>query len=192
MPRLFVAIDMAPEIKTHLSEIKTDIPTARWTRPEQMHLTLRFIGADVPNSKVKPIKDALSTIESPPFDLTLSGVGRFPSSNKKAPRVLWVGIQKQPALMALHQQVEKALVTVGFKPEDRDFNAHITLARLKTHKPTPEADAFLETHADFNAGTFTATEFILYNSQLTPQGPRYTHEAVYSLESSISQTQKET
>lgn len=181
MPRLFAAIDMPADIKTKLAGLKTDIPTARWVKPEQMHLTLRFIGPDVPENEISPIKSALATVESSAFELVVKGVGRFPPSKKKAPRVLWIGVDNTPHLLTLHGKVEAALAEVGFKPEDHDYNAHITLARLKTHKPTPEADAFLEEYTDFHAGTFTATQFILYHSTLTPQGPRYTHEAVYSL-----------
>jgi 2'-5' RNA ligase len=182
MPRLFVAIDLPDPLKDRIAALKTDIPTARWVKPQAMHLTLRFIGAEVPAEKVDPIREALAGIEAQAFDVTLGGVGRFPPSRKKAPRVLWVGIQAAPALLTLHDAVERALEPVGFKPEKRPFNPHITLARLKTHKPTPQADAFLAEQADFVAGTFHVDRFILYQSELTPQGAIYTHLGVYRLQ----------
>lgn len=183
MPRLFVAIDIPDALKDKLATLKTDIPSAKWVKPMHMHLTIRFIGPDVPEDQLEPIKSALATIQASAFDLTLSTVGRFPPSEKKAPRVLWVGTVEQPALLTLKKQVDATLESIGYTPEDR-FNAHITLARLRAHKPTPEANAFLQDQATFQAGTFTVRRFILYNSTLTPQGPRYTHEAVYPLQES--------
>lgn len=171
MPRLFVAIDIP--FKDQLQDLKTDIPTARWVQPQQMHLTLRFIGADVPDKQVEPIKSALMSVTFAPFELTVAGVGRFPAGQKKPPRVLWVGTQPQPALLELHKIVETALAGVGFPPEDNPFKAHITLARLKA--PSSEFDQFLVDHADFHAGTFTVHQFILFSSLLTPQGSRYSH-----------------
>jgi len=181
MPRLFVAIEMSESVKQALVGLKTDIPTARWVKPEQMHLTLRFIGADVPDDKVEPIKAALNTIKLSTFDLSLQGVGRFPPNPKKAPRVIWVGIHAPPELTTLHRQVSAALKTVGFKPDRKPFTPHITLARLKSHRPSPQADRFLERHHNFDAGTFTVSEFALIRSELSPQGAVYTHESVYTL-----------
>ncbi|GAB4527158.1 MAG: RNA 2',3'-cyclic phosphodiesterase [Anaerolineae bacterium] len=185
MPRLFVAIDLPDDLKQRIARLQAEIPTARWVKPEHMHLTLRFIGDEVPTAKIAPINTALAAVEAAPFTLTIAGVGRFPPSLKKAPRVLWVGLEPQPALQALHAQIEAALEGAGFAPEGRSYNPHITLARLNLHKPTPAADAFLEEQASFNAGTFTAHQFTLYNSLLTPQGPRYTHEAIYPMKKDL-------
>jgi RNA 2',3'-cyclic 3'-phosphodiesterase len=180
MPRLFVALPIPDTITERIAALKTDIPSARWVKPAHMHLTLRFIGADVPDERVEPIKVALATVALPsPFPLTVAGVGRFPPSRKKAPRVLWVGIQPQPVLLTLHEQIERALATVGYKPSKQSFKPHVTLARLRTHKPAREAARFIEAQAAFTAGTFYVEKFILYNSTLTPQGSRYQHEAVY-------------
>lgn len=185
MPRLFVAIDLPAEVKSALSELRGawqgKIPTARWSNPDNMHLTLRFIDADVPAEKVEPIKSALAGIRANHFTLALSGMGRFPPSEKKAPRVLWAGITPDNGLNALHNAVETALETVGFPAEGRPFNPHITLARLKTHKPAPEADAFLRAGSGFRTSAFRVDEFLLYESQLTPQGARYTHLGCYPL-----------
>lgn len=185
MPRLFVAVDLPAEVKSALSELRDawqkKIPTARWSKPENMHLTLRFIGANVPAEKVEPIKSALAGIRADRFNLSLARLGRFPPSEKKAPRVLWAGIMRNDGLDALHAAVETALNSAGFAPENRSFNPHITLARLKTHKPTPEADSFLRAGSDFKTDAFRVDEFLLYESQLTPQGPRYAHIGHYPL-----------
>lgn len=181
MPRLFVAIDTSDEVKEKLSGLKTNIPTARWVRPEQMHLTLKFIGADVPADRVEPIKSALGGIRAAPFELTVQGTGRFPGNPHKPPTVLWVGLSEPPELLELQRQVENVLKPLGFRPEKRPFSPHITLARLKAFKPVPELDRFIEKHHRFMAGVVQVNEFILFESKLTPQGAEYTQEAVYPL-----------
>jgi 2'-5' RNA ligase len=175
MPRLFVAIDLPDAIKQQLLDLQTHIPTARWTKLEQMHLTLRFIG-EVPDEEVEPIKSALAIVTASPFELTLRNVGHFPSGKRTLPRVLWVGIDKQPALNDLHQQIESALSQLGFKPDNKSFSPHITLARLKLNRPARQVDHFLSKHERIHAGTFTATEFRLYSSLLMPHGAVYTVE----------------
>jgi RNA 2',3'-cyclic 3'-phosphodiesterase len=181
MPRLFVAVDLPEEHKRLLSGLQTDIPTARWSRPQQMHLTLRFIGADVPAEQLEPIKTALRDIRAEGFDLELRGVGRFPPGTKKAPRVLWVGIKPQPALNHLQRRVESALAAIGIAPGDKPFSPHITLARLKARRSPPQAKAFLAEREDFRAEPFPVTEFLLISSLLAPGGSKYTYEERYFL-----------
>ncbi len=180
MPRLFIAIDLPDDIKTQLIALKTDIPTARWVKPAQMHLTLRFIG-EVEDVKAGVLQAALQDISGHAFDLLLNGVGRFPPGTRKAPRVLWAGIDPQPELDALQAQIERVVRECGLPLDDKPFKPHFTLARLKTHKPTPQADVFLTANADFSAGPFAVQAFALIESELSPQGPRYTTRATYLL-----------
>jgi 2'-5' RNA ligase len=180
MPRLFVAIELPPDVKERLVALQTHIPTARWVNPEQMHLTLRFLG-DVPENRVESVKSALETVQSPGFDLALRGVGRFPPQNKKAPRVLWVGIPSQPLVMDLQEKIENELRLAGFPPDNKAFHPHITLARLKVQKPVKQVSDFLTAQARFRVSPFSITRFILVKSVLSAQGPTYTNEAIYNL-----------
>ena len=180
MPRLFVAIELPPDVKESLVALKTHIPTARWLNPEQMHLTLRFLG-EVPDDRVETVKSTLETVQSPCFDLKLRGVGRFPPQKKKAPRVLWVGIVSQPTLMDLQEKIENELRLARFPPDNKAFHPHITLARLKVQKPVKQASNFLTAQARFRVSPFSVTRFVLVNSVLSAQGPTYTNEAVYNL-----------
>jgi 2'-5' RNA ligase len=177
--RLFAAIDLPGPVKDQLERLETRIPTARWTRRQQMHLTLFFLGE---TNRLPDIKDALASIEAPPFRLTLTGVGRFPKRQKHPPRALWVGIDVNLALDQLHEKVTTALAGIGFEPEDRPFSPHITLARLKTREPLPEVDGFLHTHCAFRVPSIPVAEFVLFSSVLSPRGSRYTHEAVFALQ----------
>ena len=178
MMRLFVAIDLPDTVKDRLTALQTDIPTARWVNRNQMHLTLFFIGD---TDQIGTIKTALADVQTKAFPLTLAGVGRFPKRRREPPRVLWVGVNAEPALQDLHRQVTAALVSVGFKPEARPFSAHITLARLKTRDPLDQVDQFLDDHRALQIPPFSVSEFVLFSSILSPQGARYRREAVFSL-----------
>jgi 2'-5' RNA ligase len=180
MPRLFVAIELPELVKDHLTALQTSISGARWVGREQMHLTLRFIGADVPEAQVVPIKAALDQVRSESFMMTVRDVGRFPPG-KRAARVLWAGVAADKTLQRLHQSIETALAGVGFAPETRDFHPHITLARLKNRRPEPDVNRFLEEHASFTTGSFLVNTFFLIRSNLAPQGPQYRHDASYEL-----------
>jgi 2'-5' RNA ligase len=177
--RLFVAIDLPATVKDQLDMMQTHIPTARWVKRPQMHLTLFFLGE---TDRLVDIKGALASIEAPSFELTLTGVGRFPKRPKQPPRVLWVGIDAELALTQLHEQVTAVLAEIGFEPEERPFSPHITLARLKTRETLPEVDAFLNTYGAFRMPAIPITDFVLFSSVLSPQGPRYEVEAVFSLQ----------
>lgn len=176
--RLFVAVDLPETVKDQLGTLPAPIPTARWVKRQQMHLTLFFLGE---TDRLQGVKDALSHIVAQPFELTLTGVGRFPKRPKQPPRVLWIGIDPEPALNQLHTKVTAALAGIGFQPEDRSFSPHITLARLKTRERLPEVDAFLSTHAALQVPAGRITEFVLFSSVLSPEGARYEREAVFAL-----------
>jgi 2'-5' RNA ligase len=181
MPRLFVAIELPGEVKRRLVALQTDIPGARWVKPDAMHLTLKFIGDQVPEAQIGPIRAALAGIEQRRFNLVVRGVGRFPPGMKQAPRVVWAGIVDQPALKQLQAAVERALEPLGFEPERRDFNPHITLARVQGDRAGPGAAALLERERGFDGGAFEVRHFALIRSDLLPTGPRYTQLALFKL-----------
>jgi 2'-5' RNA ligase len=181
--RLFVAIDFPGTIKDQLIRLQTNIPTARWSKPHQLHLTLFFIGE---TERVPAVKEALTNVNSPSFRLTLSGAGRFPKDGRQTPRVLWAGVQSHPGLMALQKQVATALTGIGFVADDHPYSPHVTLARLQTERPLPSVDAFINAHRSFQTEPMPVTEFVLFSSVLLPEGPRYKREAVYSLKSTAS------
>ncbi len=176
--RLFVAVDLPDAVKNRLETLRAPVPGARWVSRDQMHLTLFFIGE---TERLSDVKAALQPVRAAPFDLLLSGVGRFPPGSRRPPRVLWAGFAPQPALLALQAQVAAALTALGFPPENRPYSPHLTLARVKAENTLPAAERFLEAHAGFRAGPVRVEAFALYASDLTPQGARYTQQAVYPL-----------
>jgi RNA 2',3'-cyclic 3'-phosphodiesterase len=177
MHRLFVAVDLPEQVKDSISAVCTGLPGAKWVTMNQLHLTLRFIG-EVETDLFNTIRKTLGRTEESSFRLTLRGVGCFPS--RKAPRVIWVGIDKNAALIRLADKIEQCLVENGLEPEQRSFSPHITIARLKEISPHKAAD-YLDKNSLFNTDAFPVEEFYLYSSTLTPQGAVHRKEATYPL-----------
>lgn len=175
--RLFVAIDLPDEARQSVTEICQELPDVRWLPPNQLHLTLRFIG-EAEDSVGTTLRRCLGKIASPPFPLSLSGAGCFPSP--RHPRVLWVGLSGCEPLKRLQQEVEAAAVAAGIPAEERPFSPHITLARLREHREADVA-SFLTRNASFHCGPFTVDAFNLYSSILTAKGAIHRKEASYPL-----------
>lgn len=181
MARLFVAIELPDAARNALAAVCREVAGARWTRPDHLHLTLRFIG-DCSDEAAGRIKAALATINAPSMQLVVRGVGAFPPP-PRPPRILWAGVTPDPALFALQQQVERAINDCGFAPETRKWQPHITLARIpvKRHKRParnassgPNPAQWLQLHAAVNLPPFEVRHFHLFQSELGPKGPTHT------------------
>jgi 2'-5' RNA ligase len=177
--RLFVAIEIAPDIRERITELmaqlKPNIADARWVRPEGMHITLKFLG-NVADGRASAIEQALRRLQLPSPYLSVRDIGFFP--NPRSPRVLWTGIEAGPELTTLAQRVDEVLEPLGFHREKRAFNPHVTLARFSNRGKNVNV-ASIEGQPTF--GTMTAKEFHLYESKLSPQGSRYTKLATFVL-----------
>jgi 2'-5' RNA ligase len=178
MFRLFVGIPFPEDVRAALAGLCAGLPGAKWVAPENMHLTLRFIG-EVCKDDAADIDHALGRISAPAFDLVIAGIGCFQTGRKV--RILWAGIEKEPLLFRLQEKVESAVVRAGFEPERRKFKAHLTLARFRNGAPD-RVGAFIENHNRFGAGPFPVDYFTLYRSHLGNAGPHYEVLAEYPLE----------
>jgi len=177
MPRLFVAIDLPEDIREQLSTLGCGLPGARWVSPDQMHLTLRFIG-DVDGRYFTLVREALSGLHGEKFSLRLKDIGFFPPRGN--PRVVWVGIEKNEQLVQLRSRIESALVRTGLEPEGRKFSPHITLARLK-NTPVSRIGAYLAHNSLFATASFPVQQFLLYSSVLNSKGAKHYVEETYLL-----------
>lgn len=177
MQRLFVGIALPDPIIQHLGMLAGGVPGARWQRPDQFHLTLRFIG-DVDGAAADDARVALSQITAPPLELQLDGVGHFGEGRRI--RALWLGVAPNPALVALQAKVERALVEAGFAPESRKFKPHVTVARMR-HANHDRVAQFLASHGLFRSEPWHVGAFHLYSSQLSPNGSLYQIEDSYDL-----------
>jgi len=176
MLRLFVAVDLPLELRPAVVDLCQGIAGARWTRPEQLHITLRFLG-DKPEDQLDDLRARLRGIRRSRFRLALRGTGVFPpASSRKPARVLWLGLDPPQALQILKHAVDAAL---GPDPETakRGFSPHLTLARLPS-LPRRDLENYLAEQAGFDGGRFAVDRFHLYRSTLRPQGAL--HEIVES------------
>ena len=153
------------------------MPGARWTRDENFHLTLRFIG-DVDEGVADDVDGALLEIDAPPFDVFIAGIGYF--GKAKAARSVWAGVETSEPLTRLQQKIESAIQRIGFAAEERKYTPHITLARLKG-TPQGRLENFVADHRDFCAGPVHVDTFTLYSSFLSSSGAIYTPEVTYPL-----------
>lgn len=167
--RLFIAIELPAEIKRSLWMLRCDLPGARWVAPEQMHLTLAFLG-EVEDEQVGPLRAALARINLPPFALSFTSTGCFP--NRQRPRVLWVGLAPAPRLAQLAAAVQEVLLLCDLPVEERPFSPHITLARLN-FPAAQEVGVFLDQSLPPRLPLLAVREFILFQSRLGAHGAEH-------------------
>ncbi|HPR41128.1 MAG TPA: RNA 2',3'-cyclic phosphodiesterase [Candidatus Methanofastidiosa archaeon] len=183
MTRLFVAINLDDEIKKTIVSIddlfsKSSI-NAKFTSPENMHMTLKFIG-EWPFNDVNDVIDILNDVKTSfkPFNVDFEGIGGFP--NDHAPRIIWVG-GKSRTLVDMAGKIDKNLSTLGIKKENRPFSSHITLARVKNILNRDDIINIIHANKDVAIGSQHVTEFCLKKSELTPNGPIYSDVEVFTL-----------
>jgi RNA 2',3'-cyclic 3'-phosphodiesterase len=182
--RLFVALEIPPEIRANLaSEIKQlralEPPSSkqtkqkmRWVRPENLHVTLKFIGEAAPE-KLDAIQTTLSAVRpAQPVEVRFKGLGFFP--NEKRARVLFVSVEASPNLAILASEVDKHLEKLGFFRETREFTPHLTLARIDPPGIRRELQSAVQKDARREFGVLRAGAFHLIESKLKPSGAEYT------------------
>ena len=173
--RVFIAIDLPEEIRSKLrskqSAFRSASPGARWTEPEGIHLTLKFLG-EISDGKVREVTAALRKLgEFEPFAIRVKGFGFFPDLRR--PRVFWVGIDESENLDRLAGEVDKAMGATGFAREERTFRPHLTMARFREPQAQPALQAAISKQAEQDLGSFEVSEFFLFESKLSPHGAEY-------------------
>jgi 2'-5' RNA ligase len=179
--RLFVALDLPEPVRTSLGQLITKLKSksraARWVPPENLHITLKFIGY-VGNEKLSPIESALSSIRAAhPIELHFRGMGFFP--NERRPRVFWCGIAGSPNLAELAADIDRALAPLGVGAETRPFTPHLTLARFKSDEGVPEVVRVATDMKSTDFGAAIETHFHLYESLLKSTGAQYNRVASF-------------
>jgi len=177
MLRLFAGLALPKAVRARLGGLCAGLPNARWVQPENLHLTLRFIG-NVDGDSAQDIDDALQEIHADGFSMRLQGLGFFGS--RRRARQIWVGAERTPELLHLQEKIESAIVRTGFPPEGRKFVPHVTLARLRDLQ-TSRLQDFLSAHEPFCIEAFPVAGFTLYSSVRSSSGAFYRAEAEYPL-----------
>ena len=177
MPRLFIAIAPTPAIASGLARLQPrQAAGIKLTTSAQMHLTLHFIG----EAEVAPVVQALQAIKASAFSISLAQPGRFHSHNGGS--ALWAGVQPNPQLVGLHDDVIAALAEAGLKPKVRAYTPHITLARCKPQAPAHILSDFLTQDLALQPASMPVTSFALYSSVLTNEGSQHTCEHSFPLQ----------
>jgi len=174
--RSFIAVDLDDQtIKGRIVNVQSELVQTRaqlkLVDPEIMHFTLRFLG-EVPIQTVEKVKEILAELHFKPFTAHFSGVGTFPSASRI--NVVWVGItQGKEQLAEISQQIEPKLRQVGLAADNKGFNPHLTIARVKSGENRAALAAAVEKMHDLEFGTMQVECVRLKRSTLTPKGPIY-------------------
>jgi 2'-5' RNA ligase len=179
--RSFIAIELPQGLKTELAKLQTKLkverPRIKWVSPDDIHLTLKFLG-DIEPAAVDRISQAMTEAVNgiQPFELHVAELGVFP--NPRQVQVVWVGLDGQlDVLDRLYRRLEDNMTKAGFPPEKRGFKPHLTLARVADEAMPEERNKF----GDFITANKTEIDYPvkvsglrLMKSLLTPRGAIYT------------------
>lgn len=176
--RLFVAVEITEEIRGKLAEFQDELKKVDadvgWVAPENLHITLKFIGS-TDEEKIEAvtniIKDSVTHIR--PFDLDYTGAGTLPT--EKNPRVIFADVIDVGGILAkIHERLDNQFMALGVEHEDRKFTAHLTVGRIKTRRNVRKLIENLNSYHGFNFGSEQVTQVVLMKSDLSPEGPIYT------------------
>jgi len=175
--RSFIAIELPDSAQSALSDFQKELKktgaAVRWVKPENIHLTLKFLGnveEKSVDSIVRIIKGTCNKFE--PFSLEMKGAGVFP--NFKAPRVIWVGVNGGKAVAGIQNQIENELIPLGFDKEKRTFTPHVTIGRFKSSQGRKPLKEKIDLFKENSFGVIDVTSVSLMRSDLGPAGARYT------------------
>lgn len=177
--RTFLAILLDDDVRRRVLALRDELaswaPDVKWVAPENLHVTLLFLG-EVDALEVVEVCRSVREVcaQFRPIDITLGGVGCFP--NERRPKVIWAGIEQgRDALVELHDAIEEPLGRLGtYRREEREFTPHITLGRAKGGELSSAFRQQLRRWASWQGGHWDATAVHVMSSELTPEGPRYT------------------
>lgn len=173
--RTFIAlpVDPGPQLSRVIDQLGLIGAPLRISRTAKLHLTLRFLG-DTDEALLPPLAACLDREckSVAAMDVGLSGLGVFP--DRRRPTVVWAGLQ-EARLMQLQQRLEESVSRLGWTREQHAYRPHVTLARINPRKPVPsELHGLLERCASRDFGTHRLDRVVLYQSESTPSGMRYT------------------
>ncbi len=179
--RLFVALEVSSAIRERFAGFtkglraqgaKSSAKKPRWVRPENLHVTLKFIGETSPE-RLDAICTVLAEVRSAESaELRFRGLGFFPDARR--PRVLWARVEASPGVIWLARDIDQRLSKLGFPVERRAFTPHLTLARCEPSAISAELRAAMEREDGGDLGVLRTSEFHLIESKLKPTGAEYT------------------
>lgn len=176
--RAFIAIDLPESLKSFLREAQEALKLygfrVRWVRPQNIHLTLKFLG-NAATADTDKIAEAMTIAATgcPIASLRAKGIGVFP--NVRRPRVIWAGLNGQLETLAnLQQTLDAHLADLGFARDTKAFKSHLTLGRVKGKIASDRMMAAIDKLKEFESESFETNQIILFKSELRPTGAVYT------------------
>jgi len=178
--RTFIAITLPKEIGDSLSRLQEQLKTSgadvKWVNPQNIHLTLKFLG-EIDDKKLDKVNQILDDVikDKNNFYIRLSSIGAFPKIN--FPRVIWIGIDKgDMETKQIAKVLEERVAKTGIPSESRPFSSHITLGRVRSslnrERLVKNLDNLVHNFGEENL-EFLVDRITLFKSTLTPKGPIY-------------------
>lgn len=174
--RIFIGIELEEGVKARIEKelkpFKKMGTPIRWAKPENIHLTLKFIG-EVAEDLYPRIENALAeaSVGLTPIRVGGRGLGKFPAGDEV--HIFWAGIEPSAELESLFHRIEDILARFRIERETRPFVPHITVGRNKARFQFKPLISELENKSDVRLGEWTVRSFQIFESRLTPQGPVY-------------------
>jgi len=175
--RIFIAVELPEEVKAEIGKIVESLKSieagVKWVEEKNVHITLKFLG-EVKDNDVERLKDIVKDVvaDTKIFEVDYKGLGTFPEG--KTPRVIWVGIKKgTDELKKIADSLEVLLSKSGFRKEEREFSAHITIGRVKEKRNIGELKKSIEEKKNTKFGKSTVGHITIMKSTLSPKGPIY-------------------
>jgi 2'-5' RNA ligase len=173
--RGFIAVDISviPKIFEFEKEIKNSDANVKLVEPENIHITLKFLG-DTDEQLIDDIREIIksSTEEIKPFNIQLTGTGVFPNPNYI--RVVWIGIENYEQIEIIAKKIDDKILELGFEKERRGFSPHLTIARVRSAKNKDKLLQVVEKYKETVFADIKVESVKLMKSDLTPKGPIYT------------------
>ncbi len=181
--RSFISINIDDVIKRDINDLLTDLKRhnldVKWIPPENLHITLKFLG-NVPENTLERVKELLQGISSfKTFRLRFKGTGFFPG--RKRPRVIWIGITDSNILRSLQEIIEERMSALGFAKEERPFSPHLTIGRIRSLRDQERLNEVIEAIKDREFGIIDVDRIFLMKSDLRPGGAVYSVIAEFPL-----------
>jgi RNA 2',3'-cyclic 3'-phosphodiesterase len=184
--RAFIAIKISADISKKLRDIQAKLKQAQahvsWVNPENIHLTLQFLGnidEDQVPAIIAQIEEAVKVVA--PFQLQIGYAGAFP--NLRYPRVIWIGVtdNEEQSLKTLQTEISSQMAQIGFEQEDGRFKPHLTLGRIRSQKNKSTLVRAIEGMVNIWVGGLSVDTVYLIRSDLKPTGAEYTDLGAVSI-----------
>jgi len=178
--RSFIAIELPLSIRSALVELQQELKGCnadiRWVKPDNIHLTLKFLG-DVTEGRIDEIIEGTREVcgRHCQKGLEVRGLGVFP--NRRSPRVLWVDVIGDGQLSGLQSDIEDAMSRAGFKKEKRGYTPHLTIGRFRSLKDKDQLFERITKLSNSSLGFMVVKSVALMRSDLSPAGAKYTRIA---------------